>query len=109
MKYYNIELFPSMAEKLQQFLYDLLVKFEISAAGPMIHFEILTDAAGADVGGTYISFGGDGGDGDESGGRYRGETGKRGGDRAVKRGRGGMEFLRLHRRTVCRSDFGTVR
>ena len=41
MKYYNIELFPAMAEKLQQLLYDLLVNFEISAAGPMIHFEIL--------------------------------------------------------------------
>lgn len=41
MKYYNIELFPAAAEKLQQFLYDLLVKFEISAAGPMVHFEIL--------------------------------------------------------------------
>lgn len=47
MKYYNVELFPAAAEKLQQFLYDLMVKFEISAAGPMIHFEILTDPAGA--------------------------------------------------------------
>lgn len=55
MKYYNIELFPAAAEKLQQFLYDLLVKFEISAAGPMIHFEILTDAAGADAINSFIA------------------------------------------------------
>ena len=47
MKYYNVELFPAAAEKLQQFLYNIAVKFEISAAGPMIHFEILTDPAGA--------------------------------------------------------------
>lgn len=57
MKYYNIELFPSIAEKLQQFLYDLLVDFEISAAGPLIHFEILTDAAGADAINNFIAEG----------------------------------------------------
>lgn len=57
MKYYNIELFPAAAEKLQQFLYDLLVKFEISAAGPLIHFEILTDAAGADAINKFIEEG----------------------------------------------------
>ena len=57
MKYYNIELFPSIAEKLQQFLYNLLVKFEISAAGPLIHFEILTDAAGADAINNFIAEG----------------------------------------------------
>lgn len=57
MRYYNIELFPAMAEKLQQFLYDLLVKFEISAAGPLIHFEILTDAAGADAINKFIEGG----------------------------------------------------
>lgn len=47
MKYYNIELLQTAAEKLQQLLYDLQVKFEISAAGAYYHFEILTDAAGA--------------------------------------------------------------
>ena len=47
MKYYNVELFPAAAEKLQQFLYNIAVKFEISAAGSMVHFEILTDSAGA--------------------------------------------------------------
>ena len=56
MKYYNIELFPTAAEKLQQFLYNLLVNFEISAAGPMIHFEI-TDAAGADAINKFIAEG----------------------------------------------------
>ena len=48
MKYYNIELLQTAAEKLQQFLYDLQLKFEISAAGSYYHFEILTDATGAD-------------------------------------------------------------
>jgi hypothetical protein len=59
MKYYNIELFPSMAEKLQQFLYDCknVLAFELSAAGPMIHFEILTDAAGADAINNFIAEG----------------------------------------------------
>jgi hypothetical protein len=57
MKYYNIELFPAMAEKLQQFLYDEIIKFEISAAGPMIHFEILTDAAGANAINKFIEEG----------------------------------------------------
>ena len=57
MKYYNIELFPSMAEKLQQFLYDEIIKFEISAAGTLIHFEILTDAAGADAINKFIEEG----------------------------------------------------
>lgn len=41
MKYYNIELLQTAAEKLQQLLYDLQVKFEISAAGAYYHFEIL--------------------------------------------------------------------
>ena len=40
MKYYNVELLLSEAEKLQQLLYDLMVKFEISAAGAYYHFEI---------------------------------------------------------------------
>jgi hypothetical protein len=47
MKYYNIELLQTAAERLQAFLYDMQVKFEISAAGAYYHFEILTDAAGA--------------------------------------------------------------
>lgn len=41
MKYYNIELLQDAAEKLQQLLYDLQLKFEISAAGAYYHFEIL--------------------------------------------------------------------
>ena len=49
MKYYNIELSKAAALRLQQFLYNLNVKFEASAAGPMIHLEILTDGAGADM------------------------------------------------------------
>ena len=49
MKYYNIELNQAAAKKLQQFLYKLNVNFEISAAGPYYHFEILTDAAGAEI------------------------------------------------------------
>ena len=47
MKYYNVELFPVAAEKLQEFLYHIAAKFERSAAGSMVHFEILTDPAGA--------------------------------------------------------------
>jgi hypothetical protein len=47
MKYYNIELLQTAAERLQQLLYTMGVKFEISAAGAYYHFEILTDAAGA--------------------------------------------------------------
>lgn len=49
MKYYNVEISQAAAEKLQQILYDLKIEFEISAAGPYAHFEILTDAAGAAV------------------------------------------------------------
>ena len=49
MKYYNIELSKAAAEKLQQFLYNLSIDFEISAAGPYYHFEILTNAAGAEI------------------------------------------------------------
>lgn len=45
MKYYNIELLQTKAGELQQLLYDLHVKFEISAAGAYYHFEILLDAA----------------------------------------------------------------
>ena len=41
MKYYNVELLRSDAEKLQQLLYNLGVKFEISANGAYYHFEIL--------------------------------------------------------------------
>ena len=47
MKYYNIELLQTAAERLQAFLHDMQVKFEISAAGAYYHFEILTDTAGA--------------------------------------------------------------
>ena len=45
MKYYNIELLQAAAERLQQFLYNLQIKYEISAAGAYYHFEILLDPA----------------------------------------------------------------
>lgn len=41
MKYYNIELLQTAADKLQQLLLDLQIKFEKSAAGAYYHFEIL--------------------------------------------------------------------
>lgn len=44
MKYYNIELLQGAAERLQALLYDLKVKFEISAAGAYYHFEILLNS-----------------------------------------------------------------
>jgi 5-hydroxyisourate hydrolase-like protein (transthyretin family) len=43
MKYYNIVLLQTAAERMQQFLYNLGVRFEISAAGAYYHFEILLD------------------------------------------------------------------
>ena len=49
MKYYNIELKKAAAKRLQQFLYDMQIEYELSAAGPYYHFEILTNAAGADI------------------------------------------------------------
>lgn len=49
MKYYNIELSKAAAIKLQQFLYNLSIQYEVSAAGPYYHFEILTSAAGAEI------------------------------------------------------------
>ena len=49
MKYYNIELSKAAAKRLQHFLYNLSIQYEISAAGPCYHFEILTDAAGAEI------------------------------------------------------------
>jgi hypothetical protein len=55
MKYYSIELLRSAAERLQAFLYDMGVRFEISAAGAYYHFEILTDATGADQINNFIT------------------------------------------------------
>lgn len=55
MKYYNIELLRTAAERLQQFLYDLQIKFEISAAGAYYHFEILTDTEGATAINNFIT------------------------------------------------------
>ena len=49
MKYYNIELKKAAAKRLQQLLYNLHIDFEISAAGPLYHFEILTDEEGASL------------------------------------------------------------
>ncbi len=48
MRYYNVELSLSRAEKLQQILYNTGVNFEISAAGPWYHFEILLDPEGSE-------------------------------------------------------------
>jgi hypothetical protein len=47
MKYYNVELSRTRAEKLQQILYNAGVYFEISKNGQYYHFEILTDPDGA--------------------------------------------------------------
>ena len=49
MKYYNIELSKAAAKRLQHFLYNLSIEYEISEAGPYYHFEILTDASGAET------------------------------------------------------------
>ena len=49
MKYYNIELSMAAANKLQQFLKSNGINYEISAAGTLLHLEILTDASGAAV------------------------------------------------------------
>lgn len=48
MKYYNIELLQTAAEKLQQLLCNMGVKFEISAAGAYYHFEILLNRESAE-------------------------------------------------------------
>lgn len=45
MKYYNIELLRTQAERLKTLLYNLQIKFEISAGGAYYHFEILLDPA----------------------------------------------------------------
>ena len=55
MKYYNIELLRTAAEQLQRFLYDLQIKFEISAAGAYYHFEILTDTEGVTAINNFIT------------------------------------------------------
>lgn len=47
MNWYNVELLRSDAEKLQKLLYNIEVSFEISAAGPFYHFEILLDPEGS--------------------------------------------------------------
>ena len=49
MKYYNFEsMFISLVTKLGDFLKENNIYFEISKNGCYYHFEILTDAAGAD-------------------------------------------------------------
>ena len=49
MKYYNFDtMFISLAEKIGNFLKDNNIYFEISQNGKYYHFEILTDAAGAE-------------------------------------------------------------
>ena len=50
MKYYNYEtMFISLATKLGDYLHNNAIYFEISKAGAYYHFEILTDAAGAEI------------------------------------------------------------
>ena len=50
MKYYNYEtMFISLATKLGDYLHNNAIYFEISKAGQYYHFEILTDAAGAEI------------------------------------------------------------
>ena len=49
MKYYNFEtMFISLATKLGDYLHNSNVYFELSKDKEYYHFEILTDAAGAD-------------------------------------------------------------
>ena len=49
MKYYNYEtMFISLATKIGDYLHENAIYFELSKAGQYYHFEILTDAAGAD-------------------------------------------------------------
>lgn len=47
MIWYNIELSKTRAEQLQKLLYNIEASFEISAAGPWYHFEILLDPEGS--------------------------------------------------------------
>ena len=49
MKWFNVELLRSDAEKLQKLLYNIEASFEISAAGPFYHFEILLDPEGSKI------------------------------------------------------------
>ena len=50
MKYYNYEtMFISLATKLGDYLHNNAIYFELSKAGRYYHFEILTDAAGAEI------------------------------------------------------------
>ena len=44
-----MEVSKAAAEKLQRFLHELQIDFEISAAGAYYHFEILTDGPGAEI------------------------------------------------------------
>ena len=49
MKYYNYEtMFISLAKKLGDYLHNNKIYFELSKDKQYYHFEILTDAAGAD-------------------------------------------------------------
>ena len=49
MSWYNVELSKGRAEMLQKLLYNMGVTFEISAAGPWYHFEILLDPNGSKI------------------------------------------------------------
>ncbi len=41
--YKNVELLPNEAEQMKKYLRELAVKFESSAAGEYVHFEILVN------------------------------------------------------------------
>lgn len=50
MKYYNFDtMFISLKDLLKLFLLDNNIYFELSKNGQYYHFEILTDAAGAEI------------------------------------------------------------
>lgn len=50
MKYYNFDtMFRSLRNLLKDFLIDNNIYFEISGGAALWHFEILTDANGADA------------------------------------------------------------
>jgi hypothetical protein len=55
MKYYNFEtMFISLAIEIGDFLKDNNIYFEISKNGQYYHFEILTDATGAEYINNFI-------------------------------------------------------
>lgn len=58
MKYYNFDtMFRSLKNELCDFLKSNNIYYEVSAGAALWHFEILTDAAGADAINNFIEEG----------------------------------------------------